>query len=72
MSNFICDKCKKICYDTKRGYVTGCKHYPPDIDAVNHLYKKYLETRSALEELWEIDGFVPDALMDKINKLLKE
>lgn len=72
MSTFICEKCNKTCHDTSRGYVTGCKHYPPDVSAVNYMHKRYLETRSALHELWLIDGFVPDALMKKIEKLLKD
>lgn len=70
MSTFSCEKCKKICYDTNRGYITGCEHYPPDVEAVNYLFKKYLETRSTLKELWEIDGFVPDELIKRVEKLL--
>lgn len=31
MSNFACEHCKSMCYDTPRGYITGCKHYPPDL-----------------------------------------
>ena len=30
MSNFACEKCGAICYDTPIGYVTGCEHYPAD------------------------------------------
>lgn len=70
MSNFICEKCNKTCYDSDLGYVTGCKHYPPDIAAVNYMYKRYLETRAALEELWLMDDFVPKALASKIEKIL--
>lgn len=28
MSNFQCEKCGAICYDTPNGYITGCEHYP--------------------------------------------
>jgi hypothetical protein len=31
MSNFICDKCGTECVDSPIGYVTGCKHYPADV-----------------------------------------
>lgn len=31
MSNFACEKCGAICHDSEHGYVTGCEHYPPDI-----------------------------------------
>lgn len=31
MSNFKCEKCGAICYDSPLGYTTGCKHYPPEI-----------------------------------------
>jgi gamma-glutamylcyclotransferase (GGCT)/AIG2-like uncharacterized protein YtfP len=30
MSNFQCEKCGIICYDSPKGYVTGCEHYPLD------------------------------------------
>lgn len=72
MSNFICEKCSQTCYDTPRGYVTGCKHYPPDIAAVNYMHKRYLETRNTLEELWLMDDFIPDALKDKIKTIIYE
>ena len=28
MSNFKCEHCGAICYDTPDGYITGCEHYP--------------------------------------------
>lgn len=31
MSNFQCEKCGTICYDTPNGYITGCEHYPADL-----------------------------------------
>jgi len=31
MSNFQCETCGTICYDTPNGYITGCEHYPPDL-----------------------------------------
>ena len=36
MSSFYCDKCGALCSDTERGYVSGCKHYPADISAVEY------------------------------------
>ena len=32
MSNFICEHCGALCYDTPEGYISGCEHYPPDIN----------------------------------------
>jgi len=32
MSNFKCEKCGAICSDTEKGYVTGCEHYPADVE----------------------------------------
>ena len=32
MSNFYCPECGALCLDSPRGYTTGCKHYPPDIN----------------------------------------
>lgn len=34
MSNFQCEKCGTICYDTPSGYITGCEHYPADLQFV--------------------------------------
>jgi hypothetical protein len=31
MSSFACDQCGAFCWDTDRGYITGCEHYPPDV-----------------------------------------
>ena len=36
MSNFECEKCGTICYDTPSGYITGCEHYPTDINVINY------------------------------------
>ena len=30
VANFICEKCGAYCWDTPRGYITGCEHHPPD------------------------------------------
>ena len=35
MSNFQCEKCGTICYDTPNGYITGCEHYPADLKYIN-------------------------------------
>lgn len=31
MSNFYCEKCGIPVIDSNKGYIAGCKHYPPDI-----------------------------------------
>ena len=47
MSNFACEKCGTICYDTPSGYITGCEHYPADIkkreDALKELTQQSQE-----------------------------
>lgn len=30
MSNFTCEQCGAICYDSPSGYTSGCEHYPLD------------------------------------------
>jgi len=35
MSNFQCEKCGTVCYDTPNGYITGCEHYPADLKYVD-------------------------------------
>lgn len=30
MSDFNCERCGVVCFDTQIGYISGCIHYPPD------------------------------------------
>lgn len=32
MSSFYCELCGAACLDSERGYITGCEHYPADIE----------------------------------------
>jgi len=32
MSSFACKYCGARCHHTKRGYISGCEHYPTDVD----------------------------------------
>jgi len=43
MSSFICEKCQKEIIDTDNGYVTGCKHYEPDIYPCFNIKCKYYD-----------------------------
>jgi len=36
MNSFACKYCGTICQHTRRGYVTGCDHYPPDVIPPHH------------------------------------
>jgi hypothetical protein len=51
MSSFICGTCGKPCIDSPIGYVTGCEHYPPDVESlpVDMLYRD-------LQELYNEDA----------------
>lgn len=56
MSTFNCGKCGLQCTDTPRGYITGCKHYPPDIKPARGFgFQMCLETR--LNRKWYIDDY---------------
>lgn len=35
MSAFKCEKCGKTCIDSNDGFISGCKHYHPDIKNTN-------------------------------------
>lgn len=37
MSNFYCEKCGIAIIDSPHGYVTGCEHYPPDVEPTHDL-----------------------------------
>lgn len=50
MSNFACDECGAICSDTPNGFVTGCKHYPPDAGAI-------VSDQKHTPEPWDLDWF---------------
>lgn len=32
MSSFYCEKCGALCADSEHGYISGCEHYPPDVE----------------------------------------
>ena len=49
MSNFICEKCGTICYDSPNGYITGCEHYPTDVEGLSSSF-----IRLALEQLTQL------------------
>lgn len=48
MSNFKCEKCGKICYDTPNGYITGCEHYPADLKVVDKPKKNIIISKQTL------------------------
>lgn len=50
MSNFQCEKCGTICYDTPKGYVTGCQHYPADWVLLTEL-KEHIKGYGLLSDL---------------------
>tara|TARA_R110002051_G_C8434973_1_gene454050 strand:+ start:94 stop:387 length:294 start_codon:yes stop_codon:yes gene_type:complete len=52
MSNFQCEKCGTVCYDTPNGYITGCEHYPADIRYID--VPKYHEGKRVIESNLEI------------------
>ena len=72
MSNFNCPECNLPQIDTPLGYTTGCAHYTPDWRAVNKTFSDYLRVRKVLKELYTTDGFVPDPLIEEIEKILND
>lgn len=32
MSRFNCEHCGALCANSPAGYISGCEHYPPDIN----------------------------------------
>jgi hypothetical protein len=45
MSSHQCPHCEALCIDTEKGYISGCGHYPPDIDPIklNDIQKAIVE-----------------------------
>ena len=79
MSSFNCPECNLPQIDTPLGYTTGCAHYTPDWRAVNKTFSDYLRVRSdylrvrkVLKELYTTDGFVPEQLIEEIEKILND
>lgn len=51
MSTFACEKCGKLCIDTRIGYVTGCVHYPADVqDPDGQILRQLTEEELMAEE----------------------
>jgi len=49
MSSFVCKKCGIECIDSPLGYITGCKHYPADMQTLPADMEKVL-----YENLWDL------------------
>lgn len=65
MSNFQCEKCGTICYDTPNGYITGCEHYPADLNETPE-FKKIKEQIMQLSA--EDKLVVLERIMDSLEK----
>lgn len=37
MSSFYCEKCGALISDSEKGYLTGCEHYPVEIEPITGL-----------------------------------
>ena len=48
MSSFKCEKCGKTCVDSNDGFISGCKHYPPEIR--NDLFENSTKKESVEEK----------------------
>lgn len=51
MSHFTCDKCGKPIIDSPKGYVTGCEHYPMEVNMLRHYHVLKSEKRFFQDEL---------------------
>ena len=56
MSNFNCEHCGTACFDSDGGYVTGCKHYPPDIKPMRG-FGMMVDTKTGVSRRWFIDEY---------------
>ncbi|PNX47173.1 MAG: hypothetical protein BV459_04990 [Thermoplasmata archaeon M11B2D] len=63
MSNFICDKCGVVLYDSPTGYITGCEHYPKDSLELNRQRCKDFADA-------HVSGFIESFDIERANKLL--
>ena len=52
MSSFKCEKCGKTCVDSNDGFISGCKHYPPNVshNLLKQTTKKESETEKNVTE----------------------
>ena len=53
MSNFTCEHCGANIYDTPRGYVTGCEHYPMICVELAALAKDQEPLGAEFEAVWD-------------------
>lgn len=54
MSNFACEHCGTVCYDSQFGYYTGCEHYPADlvlIKKIDNFIKGYGLIKDPYDEI---------------------
>ena len=43
MGNFKCEHCGAAIFDSPRGYITGCKHYPLEVNVPSNRRTSFLE-----------------------------
>jgi len=74
MSNFACEKCGAMIYDSPKGYITYCEHYPLEVKIKNNkpqqMYKigdVYYETKEYMAIITYVDesGYMDYILKDK-------
>ena len=73
MSNFQCEKCGVILYDSPQGYTTGCEHYPlVDTPSCEQKITAYLLSGGLFNPEFMNHDIVRDLLMDCRSELAAE
>ena len=65
MSTFTCGKCGTDYIDSPIGYITGCEHYPSDIQPLGAEFEKVL-----YDNIWDL--YITDRLCLEINASLSD
>ena len=73
MSNFQCEKCGTICYDTPNGYITGCEHYPADLKYINtELVGRQVRDQVRGQVGDQVNGQVRDQVVDQVRDQVRD
>ena len=68
MSSFICKVCGINSIDTESGYISGCKHYPPDRDG-EYQVKVFNEMTRSIET--ESMRFTKGSWVNQYNEVIE-
>lgn len=69
MSNFTCEQCGTVCFDSPRGYINGCEHYKPDARVMKGF--GFVLNAGGIPRKWAVDKYGTKRFIDNNEQVIK-